>query len=228
MAGSGTGQDEQQLKRRAMRRLTIALALIAAAIAALALLDRYNAAQKKPEIPPSPPASQALPVPGEQPPTAQSPPPKPLPAAPPSAQPPPPPPVVSNETVIPPESARPAPKPGREAHEAAPPAAPKPTSPWTTEAPKSAAKPAEIPAPAKPPVAPAVETAAPKGYLVQVGVFSTPANAAKLIAKLAEKNIPSHTETRVVVGPFKDRAEADAVNQQIKGMGLQGIVFAPH
>jgi len=229
MAGPVLGQDEQQLKRRAMRRLAIALTLIAGAIAALALLDRYNAAQKKPEIPAMPPASQALPPPGERPPVAQSPP-----LAPPQAPPtvhPPPPPVVSNESEVPLEAPRAAPKASKPAQEPStaehkPEAAPAPLQPQV-KSPKSAEAPAPVEGVA-PKAAPPVESTAAKGYLVQVGVFTTPEHASRLQAKLAEKNIPSFVETRVVVGPFQDRAEADAVNKQLKEMGLQGIVVAPH
>jgi cell division septation protein DedD len=52
-------------------------------------------------------------------------------------------------------------------------------------------------------------------------------NARALQSKLADKGIPTHTETRVVVGPFKDRAEAESVIGQLKEMGLGGVVVAP-
>src|ERR1700712_1629376 len=55
MAEPGIVQDEQKLKQRAMRRLAIALTFIALAIAGLAILDRYNASLKKPEMPTKPP-----------------------------------------------------------------------------------------------------------------------------------------------------------------------------
>jgi DedD protein len=62
---------------------------------------------------------------------------------------------------------------------------------------------------------------------VQVGVFMSAANAKALEKKLAEKGIPTHTETRVVVGPFKDRSEAEAVIRDLKEMGVAGVVVAP-
>ena len=65
MAEPAITQDEQRLKQRAMRRLAMALTLIAVAIVALALLDRYNASLKKTEPvlgpPPEPPAPLAQP-----------------------------------------------------------------------------------------------------------------------------------------------------------------------
>ena len=239
MALPGLSQDEKQLVRRAMRRLAIALALIAAAIAGLALLDRYNATQKRSQAPfPEP---RALPQPAGRQPTEPSPTAPPTPSTVPQPQQPPPPPVVSNEAMAPSESARP--KATEEVPGIKPPPPQlKPTPPQAVmKAPTSVtAKPQETPpsgtAPAQKPTsekaiaaAPskAVEPSAPKGYLVQVGVFTTSENARALQAKLAQKGIPSFIETRVVVGPFKDRAEADAVNKQLQEMGLQGVVVTP-
>ena len=79
MAQTEIVQDEQRLKQRAMRRLAIALVLIAGAIAGLAILDRYNAALKKPQVAPSPPEPRVLATP------------PPTPTLPPSEKPPPPP-----------------------------------------------------------------------------------------------------------------------------------------
>ena len=53
------------------------------------------------------------------------------------------------------------------------------------------------------------------------------ANARALQNKLADRGIPTHTETRVVVGPFKDRAEADAVIRQLKELGTSAVVVPP-
>jgi cell division protein FtsN len=47
-------------------------------------------------------------------------------------------------------------------------------------------------------------------------------------AKLSAQGIPSTAQTRVVVGPFSDRAEADAVIKRLKELGLQGVVVTPH
>jgi hypothetical protein len=51
MAEPAITQDEHGLKQRAMRRLAIALTVIAAAIVALAVLDRYNSVPKKTAVP---------------------------------------------------------------------------------------------------------------------------------------------------------------------------------
>jgi len=93
-------------------------------------------------------------------------------------------------------------------------------------------KPTPPPAPAAA-TAPAPKTALAKaapapvkdGYLVQLGVFSAPGNAQALVDKVDALGIPAHIESRVVVGPFKDRAEADAARKQIAQSGLgKGMV----
>jgi cell division protein FtsN len=92
----------------------------------------------------------------------------------------------------------------------------------------TSARPAPTESTPAPAVAKPAEQPSAKGFVVQVGVFATPDHARALQAKLAEKGIQSSIETRVVVGPFKDRAEADAVTKQLKELGLQGVVIAPH
>lgn len=63
------------------------------------------------------------------------------------------------------------------------------------------------------------------GYLVQLGVFSTADNAQALHEKVAAMGIESHIESRVVVGPFKDRAAADAAREKLRKSGLgKGLV----
>jgi DedD protein len=256
MAEPAITQDEQRLKQRAMRRLAIALTLIAAAIVALALLDRYNASLRKSE-PISPPPRETPEV-LPRPPAA-------TPSTPPSSSeeqakrpPPPPPPVVSNQELpsepssAPPATPEPAEKkpaapstPGKPPSSAERPAAAAPeqkAAPATAQKPAPASEQKAAPAaeqkaaPSSPHTKPAAPSAAPapseatssnKGFLVQVGVFMSAANARKLQEKLAEKGIPTHTETRIVVGPFKDRAEADAVTRQLKEMGMDGVVIAP-
>ncbi len=266
MAEAGIVQDEQKLKQRAMRRLAVALTFIALAIAGLAILDRYNASLKKPEIPTKPPELRALPgvPPGEQPRASPAPPltPAPAPAQQAESFPPPPPPVVSNQPLPSPEPApkaspTPSANPPFESTSKNPPAAatapsrnndqpimaspaqPAASSPSSAGSkPSAAAQPRAVPAPvaapaaagqpavAQPTTAPAVESAA-KGFVVQVGVFTTAANARSLQEKLSAKGIRTHLETRLVVGPFQDRAEADAVVSQLKQMGLEGMV-SPH
>jgi len=90
------------------------------------------------------------------------------------------------------------------------PAAPPPPPPVVTP---HATKPVPAPAPMK------------NAYLVQLGVFSAPGNAQALADKLDALGIPAHIESRVVVGPFKNRAEADAAQKRLKASGLgKGMV----
>jgi DedD protein len=101
------------------------------------------------------------------------------------------------------------------------------------DAPTPDAKPSPPPAPVSgKSAAPAgTEPAKPEsalikdGYLVQLGVFSAPGNAQALVDKVDALGIPAHIESRVVVGPFKNRAEADAARKQIAQSGLgKGMV----
>lgn len=84
--------------------------------------------------------------------------------------------------------------------------------------------PAGAPAPAasasKPltPAAQIVEGA--KRFLVQVGVFSNHANAEELVTRLQAAGIPAQVESRVQVGPFASRTEADAARAKLKSMGI--------
>jgi cell division protein FtsN len=73
-------------------------------------------------------------------------------------------------------------------------------------------------APASRPLTQAAETV--RHFLVQVGVFSNHANAEELVSKLHEAGIPAQIESRVQVGPFVSRAEADAARAKLKAMGL--------
>jgi DedD protein len=63
-----------------------------------------------------------------------------------------------------------------------------------------------------------------QGFVVQLGVFMTVENAQSLQAKLKQQGIPAFLETRVVVGPFRDRTEADAVQHKLKDLGVAGVI----
>ena len=81
--------------------------------------------------------------------------------------------------------------------------------------------------PASSPQEGSASSTAGKGFIVQAGVFTSAANARTLQNKLAEKGILTHTETRVVVGPFKDRTQAEAVIRQLKELGVSAVVAPP-
>ncbi len=81
-----------------------------------------------------------------------------------------------------------------------------------------------------PPVAAAPAEAQPpgtsKGYRVQLGLFSNLGNATALIQRLKTAGIPVRSETRVSVGPFQTRAEAEEAMQKLKDMGLSPMLAA--
>ena len=64
-------------------------------------------------------------------------------------------------------------------------------------------------------------------YVVQVGVFMSPANAQALHRQLLRAGIPAHTETRVQLGPFQDRREAETALAKVKKLGVDAVLVAP-
>ena len=59
------------------------------------------------------------------------------------------------------------------------------------------------------------------GFLLQLGVFSTPSNAQALYDDLRRQGIPARLETRVVAGPFEDKAAAEAARRKLVSAGLE-------
>ncbi|MBI2312562.1 MAG: SPOR domain-containing protein [Betaproteobacteria bacterium] len=116
----------------------------------------------------------------------------------------------------------------------------KPAPSGVAETPGAAAKPAPEPRPEtepkpkrKPEVKAEAQSAAPGGYVVQLGAFSNPANVKQLQERLSANGIKSYTEvlksdkgdrTRVRAGPFSTREAAEKANDKLKKMGLNGIV----
>ncbi len=112
-----------------------------------------------------------------------------------------------------------------------------------TQASKADAPPPDAPAPATADREPSAGAPAPKanapakqagtarptvsdGYLVQLGVFASPKNALALREKVEALGIPTHIESRVVVGPFRDRAEAAKAREKLRTSGLgKGLVL---
>lgn len=75
---------------------------------------------------------------------------------------------------------------------------------------------------------PATQLAPPRlvsGYALQAGVFADPKRAEELYAKLKIAGIPSSIETRVQVGPFKNRAEAETAKKKLAAMGIGSILL---
>ena len=50
------------------------------------------------------------------------------------------------------------------------------------------------------------------------------ANAQQLQDRLTQNGIKSYTETRVNVGPFQNKAEADQAMAKIRAMGINAVV----
>lgn len=68
----------------------------------------------------------------------------------------------------------------------------------------------------------------PDGYLVQLGVFGAMENAEALRASIAALGLPVRIEGRVVVGPFRDKAAADAAQGRLRREGVAvGFVVPP-
>lgn len=90
-------------------------------------------------------------------------------------------------------------------------------------------KPPPAAVPAKPAPAEAPPAAKPRGggFLVQVGVFSSLANAEDLRRKLVEAGIPAQIEARVQVGPFANRAEAASAQSKLKSLGMEAGILLP-
>lgn len=72
-------------------------------------------------------------------------------------------------------------------------------------------------------------------YVVQLGVFANPNNAEKLLATVALQGMTAQREvvksaqgdkTRVRVGPYASREEANAMREKLKNAGINGVVVA--
>jgi DedD protein len=59
---------------------------------------------------------------------------------------------------------------------------------------------------------------------VQLGVFSDTANAVALHERLTKAGVKSRIESRLFLGPFATRTEADAALAQMKKLGVQAVV----
>lgn len=128
-----------------------------------------------------------------------------------------------------PASAPPAPAAIPQGHAAPQPLQSAPATPVPAAAPPAAAAP--TPAAARPRL-----TAAdlPRGYYVNVGLFAVLDNGINAHRKLENAGLPALSDsvttrkgelTRVRVGPFATRAQADAAAKKILGLKLEAVVF---
>lgn len=67
----------------------------------------------------------------------------------------------------------------------------------------------------------------PNGYQLQFGTFHTPEQARQLQKQLAKQGVKTHLETRVQLGPFKDKAQAEEALVKLKLQGIEVIMLAP-
>ena len=225
------------------KRLLIAILIVLAAGGALPLYHALTAEPKPSANPPpaAPAVAEGRIAPASPQPDAATPPPPvvagtPIPLAP---LPPPPPPVAAAPIAPPPPpppakpKTEPPPPPPPEAATKAPPPAPPPqpasivppmAPPPAAQKPAVAAPPPPVFAP-PPPIAPAPPPShASVGYQVQLGLFSNLDNAARLVEKLQRQGITVKTETRVHVGPFQSRAEAEEAMTKLKELGLSPLL----
>lgn len=79
------------------------------------------------------------------------------------------------------------------------------------------------PKPAEPPPKPVSLT---DGYFVQLGVFNSTDNAGKLLENVSSAGMSAHLQTRVVVGPFRNKREAEAARKRLKDIA-EGTVLPP-
>ncbi|WP_155826612.1 SPOR domain-containing protein [Laribacter hongkongensis] len=237
MTSSNEPQSPEESSPRSRRPLLMAAAAVVVALLGWAIYQSGNEpepARSVPTIAPSvsgkiaeapAPAADAPPA-GQTPATTAEPEPAPSPAA--TTEP------ASRLPHGPAPASKPAaaPAPARTAKEPAanPAPATKATAARPEPAPAAPARSVVMKQEAPPPVAAAPAEAQPagtsKGYRVQLGLFSNLGNATALIQRLKAADIPVRSETRVSVGPFQTRAEAEEAMQKLKDMGLSPMLAA--
>ena len=217
------------------------------------ITERADGSEVREDEPPAPRPPPA-PAPAARPPAPVSPP-APAPAARPPAPVPPPAPAPASRppAPVPPPAPAPAPAP---VPPPPPPPAPAPAPTPAPPPPAPAPTPAPAPRPASrddgararallegrtppTPAAPAPAAAAPAEsagrFIVQVGAFADADKARETRAKLERAGLKTYTQvaktadgerTRVRVGPFGSRAEAERAAERIKGLALPAAVLS--
>lgn len=237
--GNNAGQTEgEDVRRRALMRLGVAGVVTAAALGGLWWLDQGSKTPEKP-IP------KVLPAPIMPAPRQEIAPPEPAPVEPPAEEEPLPTAEPEPET---PETPPAAPATGKApASRAQPtttrppfprvPANPRPTDlppppPQVSNTPRLYLPPmprttlphapTQTPAPTS---LPSTQAAGPgERFVVQLGIFSNPERARELVNRLNKLGIRAHLETRVNVGPFTNRQEAERVQVEMRKLGMPAQV----
>ena len=235
------------LRGKLVGRLAVAGLLVALLLGVLAFFDHLANPPEEPDepvfaerVPVAPKKEMSQPVkPAENLPE----PPAPEKAAPPVEPPPPPQVEAKPQAAVAPEAA-PEKRPAGVIAKPAPAALPPPAVPEATSAPSNivppaprAAAPTE-PVAARPPAHVADHKPAPvaspsgvarlfSGFLLQAGVFTSVQRAEELHARLTLSGVPSTLETRVQVGPFRTRQEAEAAQAKLRELGVDTILVPP-
>jgi DedD protein len=63
-----------------------------------------------------------------------------------------------------------------------------------------------------------------KGHYLQAGMFLQATNAEELKRKLEAEGLPVFVESRVQLGPFNDRKEAEQARERLKALGVQAVL----
>ena len=203
--------EGDDVRRRALLRLGVAGVVTAAALAGLWWLDRGSTPKPVKALPT--PIAMAPPqetTPPQPPPGEATPAPEPAPAT--STEP-------AEETL--------AAKPHATSGEAPPPprVSNAPRHPAATHAPvlRAAHQPTSL-TPAEPYPAVRPENAGTERFVVQLGVFSNPEHARELVNKLNKQGIHAHMETRVQLGPFENRADAEIARVEMQKLGMRALL----
>lgn len=212
MASENDLPDNEDVKKKALARLAVAGLVTAAALAGLWWLDQG----KKPSTDKVALAPQPAPIRPAHAPEPTLPQIEPLPEATDEGGP-----VEPAVEAAMPQEAPPPPRVSNAPRQAMAPPEPNTSRPATPMPTPPSPSPAQAPAALPPSLPP---TSASGSFVVQLGVFSTPARAEELVRQLKSKGIRASTETRVHVGPFLNRQEAEKAQAEMHRLGLNGVV----
>ena len=84
------------------------------------------------------------------------------------------------------------------------------------------------PAPSQSSARTARKTPSQGNYMVQAGTFRSTANARALQRQLQRAGVVAHLETRVQLGPFKNKSDADRALARAKKLGIAAVLVGPY
>ncbi len=74
--------------------------------------------------------------------------------------------------------------------------------------------------------APAKPVSLSDGYFVRLGVFDDTDNTGRVFDNAVALGLPAHIQSRVMVGPFRNKREAEAARDRLKNIA-EGVVLPP-